>query len=136
MEIKFRGKRIDNGEWVYGVPFIVAEEAAFIIDNCSTLRFSNEDSSFNGWRVSDESIGQMWNPSEGLFVYTGDLLMATCSPSGSNIKTRRLCKVDFDNDGMSISVWYKNEWWGYGSMNFSTAELVGNIIDNPELLNK
>ena len=39
-EIKFRGKRIDNGEWVYGGYSIAWDEDmlhAFILNNCRTL---------------------------------------------------------------------------------------------------
>lgn len=57
-DILFRGKRIDNGEWVYGVPFFIeSEEKAFIINNCSTLVF-DENTSFKGVEVLYESVCQ------------------------------------------------------------------------------
>jgi len=145
-EIKFRGKKVDNGEWVYG--YLVISETSFtknqhcIIElknhfqTSSTpsgnLCFSETDSRVHV--VIPETVGQLWTPSEGLIVYTGDLLTAICSPSGSRIKKERICAVTFDGRGMYIAVWHEGEWWGYGSMNFETAKLVGNVFDNQYLL--
>lgn len=77
---------------------------------------------------------QQWSPSEGILFFTGDLFTAICSASGSNNKKERICKVSHDGRGMGISVWYKNEWRAYSSMNFTTVKVIGNIHENPELL--
>lgn len=92
------------------------------------------DGIFEQVEVKPESVGQLWNPSLGVELYSGDLFTAVCSASGFSKKQRRLCKADFGNDGLSVAVWYEKEWWGYGSMDFTSIEIVGNIIDNPELL--
>ena len=83
-----------------------------------------------------EDLMQLWNPSIGLEFFPGDLFLAECSPSGSNKKKERICKVSFSGKGMSISVWYKGEWWAYGSMNFTTAKIIGNISQNSNLLSQ
>lgn len=128
-EIKFRGQRIDNNEWVYGY---------YVKDPKGKHRIYwqpfGEASSNTYHFVKEESVGQMWKPSEGLTLFTGDLLHAECSPSGSHNKKQRLCKVVFEPRGMNVSVWHKGEWWAYGSMNFTTAKVIGNVVDNPELL--
>lgn len=128
-EIKFRGQRIDNNEWVYGY---------YVKDTKGQHRIywqPFDDASSNTYHfVKDGSVGQMWKPSEGLTLFTGDLLQAECSPSGSNNKKQRLCKIVFEPRGMNVVVWHKGEWWAYGSMNFTTAKVIGNIVDNPELL--
>lgn len=129
MKIQFRGQRIDNNEWIYGY-YVQTPKGEHRI-----YWQPFEEASNNTYHiVKEDSVGQMWEPSEGLIVYTGDLLTAECSPSGSKVKRERICKVDFNRDGMSIGVWYKNEWWHYQSMNFTTAKVIGNIIDNPELI--
>lgn len=54
-EIKFRGKRIDNGEWVYGYLY-QSEKESWITDskniNLSTHR------NFAWWQVHPEPVGQ------------------------------------------------------------------------------
>ena len=125
MQIKFRGKRIDTGEWIYGSYLDFA-------GYCEIME--HDEISYPRHEVLKESVGQLWKPSLNLIVYTGDLLTAICSPSGSISKKERLCKVCFDSDGFSISIWHKKEWWGYASMDFTSIKVIGNITDNPDLL--
>ena len=76
-EILFRGKRIDNGEWVYGVPFFIeSEEKAFIINNCSTLYF-DKNTSFKGAKIDFETIGQYTGFSDRneVKIFDGDVIM-------------------------------------------------------------
>ena len=66
--IKFRGKRIDNGEWVYGAFYpIKNENVYFIINNCKSLNFDDDDTTFNGYKVHKKSVGQF----TGLFDKNG-----------------------------------------------------------------
>lgn len=136
-EIKFRGKSKFNNEWWYGYYIYSSyEDKHYIVQNAIDNNSPNGSVSFSHFsEIYPESIGQLWNPSEGLYFYTGDLFTAICSPSGSNKKIERICKIDFDGRGMNVSVWYKKEWWHYGSMNFTTFKKIGNIHENPELLN-
>lgn len=125
-EIKFRALKddISNCNFYYG---------SLVYDKHKNPRIFDTDTElFHSCIKGTE--GQLWSPSEGLEFYTGDLFTAICSPSGSNNKKERLCKVVFEGRGMNVVVWYKNQWWAYGSMNFTTTKLIGNIHENPELL--
>lgn len=130
MEIKFRALKDDmsNPNFVYG---------QLVYDAIGQPRIAEVDKSGQGLTFHTcikGTEGQLWKPSLNLELYTGDLFKAVCSVSGSKVKKERICKVDFENTGMCISVWHKGEWWGYGSMDFTSAKLIGNVHENQELL--
>ena len=128
MEIKFRGQVLESKEWVYGGVSFSKSKNRFWIHTF------DEEGYMKMIEVKPESVGQLWNPSIGVQLYTGDLFTAICAASGFPKKEKRLCKADFGKDGLSVGIWFKKEWWGYGSMDFTSIEVIGNIIDNPELL--
>ena len=60
-EIKFRGKREDNGEWVYGYPIIVSYKAWIkdINDTTTNQRILARDfADFRCVEVEKETVGQ------------------------------------------------------------------------------
>lgn len=149
-EILFRGKRVDNGEWVYGDLARYMDGSPMIMESSyfATRDFLNEDEDGNpiieneialGGFVSviPETVGQLWTPSNGIRVFGGDLVTAVCSPSGlRTAKRERDCKVIDSDKGFDIAVLHKGEWWAYGFMDFSTIKVIGNIHNNPDLLEK
>ena len=57
---KHRGKRKDNGEWVYGAFYpIKDEDVYFIINNCKSIDFDDDDTTFNGYKVYKKSVGEL-----------------------------------------------------------------------------
>lgn len=116
--IKFRGKRIDNGEWVYG--FLADED--FINDIYSIDLSSIE--------VDRETVGQFTGlfDKNGKEIYEGDILLM-----GIKEDVRIYNKVGI-----------KDGCFGYVGENTGelmpfchydvTEKIVGNIYDNPELL--
>lgn len=116
-EIKFRGKRIDTGEWVYGY---LADES--YINDINTVDLSSVE-------VEPDTVGQYtglearnWKE-----IYEGDLLRSPegnimiVEWAGSGFVTRCLTPT---YDGMMNTNRYA----------FPVSEKIGNIYDNPKLL--
>lgn len=140
--IKFRGKRIDNGEWAYGSlvtysdiriigryrnghnktePYI----RSFIIDNETGLEVSSYENEYYFTvmcEVIPETVGQFTElyDKNGKDIYEGDI-MQICDD---------IAVVEFSANGF----YQKSINDGPTYCNFNKYEVIGNIHDNPELL--
>ena len=136
-EILFRGKRIDNGEWVEGY-YVKAldmydNEIHVIFDTMTTFYSCGETSGFE--LVDPETICQ----------YTG-----LTDKNGKKIWENDICDrkeeypeiVKYHNGDWTLDYSYlKDKKIGYSYCNLGfyvferkQVEVVGNIFDNPELL--
>ena len=125
-EIIFRGKRMDNGEWVYGSYLFLHISS---VDWTGAKRGKPEDVHYI---VNDQDINYAVYPStigqytgledkNGKRIFEGDIL---------SFRTGRTHVVRFEDgafilEGSSIPMRFANKF-----------EVIGNITDNPELLEK
>ena len=128
-EYKFRGKRLDNGEWVYGYPCYIDNEPTIItgyvkqvdgsLFHCNTFYF-----------VILETIGQYTGLKDknGKEIYEDDLVAVADYTNWEG-----LYKVAWDNDG---SMYVIEDAYGDREKlcEFEEYLVKGNIHDNPELL--
>ena len=118
-EIKFRGKRLDNGEWVYG---------CYIFSSGQGL-IHEVDSGRRVWTVKPETVGQFTGflDKVGKEIYEGDVLQIV------DIGESGVSKVFFE-DGM----WCVNYWESNASLHEFLTEtrvyVIGDIFNNPNLL--
>ena len=150
--IKFRGKRTDNGEWVYGdltkliTPegnvgyFIITENKGDFRDDVpvNSISYTLYNDIF---LVSQSSVGQFTglHDREGKEIYEGDIVSMLTKRFGeeifiiayedSHLGAFVLCEGDVHSS--FICVFGKN--YGYEPY---YCEVVGNIHDNPELIEK
>lgn len=124
-EIKFRGKRVDNGEWVYGFLFKIWERTFILWGTTNGIP--------NMIEVIPETVEQYTGLKDknGKEIYEGDVLHM----SFLNIIAKGYIKfVDgcfdfvFKRDGREMREYLKCLTCNH------CIEVIGNIHDNPELL--
>ena len=124
--IKFRGKRVDNGEWVYGYVYKIERKDLWFIDNGKTVSH----------QVIPETLGQFTGLKDknGNKIFEGDLIQWTSTDTDGSLMT----KVD--------EVKWSKYGWVCGKElqcladyllfdpSYENLELIGNIHDNKEML--
>ena len=125
-EILFRGKQADR--WIYGSPIFQ--------DNYVLIRFWNsEEFGYEDYVVIPETIGQYTGLTDknGKKIFEGDIV--DCWSEGVNAQGT----VQQRRDGLWIiyPAWQKHIMWGLCPDEYSntTVEVIGNVYDNPELIN-
>ena len=128
-EIKFRGKRLDNGEWIYGNSIVRVGDGFFI---CDWTGVAIKKSEFYNLftEVAPATVGQYTGLKDknGREIYEGDIIGGSNGsingwewPFKSEIKWNdEECGFNTPNWGYMDSTHYYN--------------VLGNIHDNPELL--
>ncbi|WP_304649627.1 YopX family protein [uncultured Duncaniella sp.] len=119
--IKFRGKRIDDGKWIYG--YLAGTDS---INNIDEVAYPNED-------VAPETIGQFTGmlDKNGKEIYEGDIVRYY---------------DDIEDELVSSHVIYHKESCSFcaaptklcgdyiGITAYWQFEVIGNIHDKPELI--
>lgn len=119
----FRGKRIDNGEWVIG--------AVLFHDDATTIFNQHPaDGSLQGFEVNIKTICQCTGLKDknGKLIWENDVIR--CNYETSIVKWE---KSEWRIKWIDEAVWRRDlDYW----VNESKREVnvVGNIFDNPELL--
>lgn len=135
-QIKFRGKRLDNGEWVYGSLLQLSDESYIYPNMYADLE--DIDFGYGFQKVNPETVGQFTGLKDknGKEICEGDIVETPYLDPifGDPIKNSFVNAVIEYYDG-SFVVSYDN-----GSRRIYLYDLVeyitkiGNIHDNPELL--
>ena len=129
-EILFRGKRVDNGEWIEGFFAKSGDKTFILIDNDIAVGYVAMK------EVIAETVEQFTGLTDknGTNIFEGDIVKYTNTQSGVyEIGQKMRGVVVFDEKiGCYIS---KNNFQRHPDFWFSEdIEVIGNIFDNPGLL--
>lgn len=136
-EILFRGKRIDNGEWLYGYLVELGKESFSDNDRYGiiqrTIKVGGSTILYN-FRIDEvrpETVGQYTGLTDinGTKIFEGDILEAISSLKRGVVKYN-------ENYGMFV-IEYDNTV--FNLFNYQAACsccVIANIYDNPELMKK
>ena len=136
--IKFRGKKIENGEWLYGDLVQDDRDCYYIYPNdCGGLYANN--------KVNTKTIGQFTglHDKNGKEIYEGDIVTMFANinklsdPMLSNAEPKYcLTTIVYDDAAFKITFEGKPDAVlnHYSGAMVKNMEVVGNIHDNPELL--
>jgi len=125
-EILFRGKRVDNGTWAYGD-----------LTHCDDeMEINSESHGENGGYIIPETIGQYTGLKDknGVKIFEGDILSGHLDDLFPEDESRY--PVVWHDYGWHIKCGNKSfdtleQWWVAKFL-----EVIGNLHDNPELLER
>ena len=125
-EILFRGKRVDNGEWFYGVPTIDSRGQTVIVENV----FDCDEYNCRGASclyIDENTIGQYTGLTDknGKKIFEGDIIQFC-----TGMKLHYI--VEFGLGGFMVSRYDIRD--AIINVYNCPCEVIGNIHDNPELL--
>ena len=128
-KIKFRGKRVDNGEWVYGFVIIdPSENIAYIV--------TIDDSGRDEIEVIPETVNQYigLKDDKRKDIYERDIVIFDDSDIGGRKHVGEIIWCDDQSLGnLAWGLWVKKR--GYLQTDFlGKLKVIGNIYENPELL--
>lgn len=140
----FRAKRIDTGEWVEGFPFLVNDVSYILphhntgqpihIDNLlSTSVEALEDTICQCTGLQDKNGNLIWENDIVKCVDENNDIEFTAiiefgNPNGLYSWGYQLQHIKGDEPNLDILLWVDMEEAG------ATCKVIGNMIDNPELL--
>lgn len=125
-EILFRGERIDNGKWVQGYLYRLSEKL-----NPFILLKSEKGASYE---VDAKTVGQYTGLTDknGTKIFEGDIVDFAERPDNGDYGA-----VIYDADETEFGIEYYNIYRSLGKNYYpKNIEVIGNIYDNPELLEK
>ena len=137
-EILFRGKRLDNGEWVEGAFLNDRNGAFYICPAGSDISYGDGGNRrrIGCWyKVDQSTVGQYTGMKDknGKRIFDGDIAKVLQG------KDKDIAYVGFENGAFMLypktGNIYERTLWEYWYNDWD-VEVVGNITDNPELLEK
>lgn len=126
-EILFRGKRLNNGAWVFG-------QYVYQYGGHTIYLPSTDANGFDNYNINPESVGQYTGITDknGKQIFEGDILKATIWSNGDLLTFAAV--VQYANGEFGLKSIESPVVYHFCSICKTRSEVIGNIHDNPELL--
>ena len=147
--ILFRGKRIDNGEWITGALFPTSNGDPLICNSVINMSLVGETSMCTACAIDADTVGQSINrvDKNGREIFVGDILQGDSYPfyyEQDNVYNYYAEVCWFDDEAYFGLCAYKNPNSSVIGVNTGNTymlnnwepgqwEVIGNVYDNPEL---
>lgn len=121
-EILFRGKRIDSGEWVEGYYVPIGEYHYILTGRLELVPYIG----FEHFLVNPETVGRFSGLTDrnGTKIFEGDI-----------IRYGQRGEVEYNSGSAQFTLNFTNSTYeGFDKIPFCDCEVLGNIYDNPELM--
>lgn len=131
-QILFRAKRVDDGEWVEGYYYKRLQDGRVVdaIEVCNGYA-----SSIEYYEINPQTLSQFTGKTDrnGVKIWENSIVkQESTSPLGWH--RERHSKVSFDKEGYwMLTTQYGDGYW-IGDFEDEQLEVIGNIFDNPELM--
>jgi uncharacterized phage protein (TIGR01671 family) len=145
-ELEFRGKRIDNGEWIYGYLTVHFSASSGYDEKSPHIEFFKSDH-FETWEVDPKTVGQYTGvrDSADSRIYVGNIVRWEEEPEAIFVvKFGKYCTEQTEEEvaenwhcGFYLSpIEPDQENWGLTGSEFEDYhfEIIGNVFENQELL--
>lgn len=122
-EILFRGKRVDNGEWVYGYYVCIAGTSHYIYTG--KLDLCGKNVGYEQYEVIPETVGQFtgFKDINGERIFEGDIVVIGWG-------SEELFYIEFSHNSFECRS-KKHIHYRHPLTENNRYEVVGNIHDNP-----
>ena len=127
-KILFRGKRVDNGEWVQGYPCRygwIGKEKDYIIPDYASVLYIAE--------IDPETIGQYTGLTDKYYkkIFEGDIVIFDYIDYEDERGV-----VQWDSDIAKFIITFSTFTIDFDNVYGRELEIVGNVYDNPEVMEK
>ena len=138
-EILFKAKRLDNEEWVEGSLVVIHEEDYRIATKADVEWSYTDRDNYDGVMtcVVPKTICQYTGLTDknGNKIWENDVVRKSDTNALGWGRVRN-CKISFDKLGYwLLTTQYGDGYW-LGEFNAEQLEVIGNIFDNPELMER
>lgn len=133
-EILFRGKRVDNGKWIYDNIVFTRSGRAFKLEGSfftgETHEGNFERGEIYGTEVIPKTVGRYTGLTDknGRKIFEGDVV--------KNVENGKIGRASYLPEHCGFMIYCKSDncyYWLFDN-DFKKIEVIGNIHDNPELL--